>query len=126
MKKKRVFLVILTTILCCSFAVTSAWAGAKQRYRWEGVAIGIGAAILGSALLNTCYYPESPQPVYYKPRPVYCGPAPVYYRPAPVYYRPAVVCYTPAPARDGGNWKPYHRSLSGRCDPPRRSRFGDR
>lgn len=37
------------------------FAGDKQHYRWEGVAIGLGAAILGSALINSSqsrYQPE--------------------------------------------------------------------
>ena len=35
---------------------TSVWAGSKQRHRWEGVAIGVGAAIVGSALINHPIY----------------------------------------------------------------------
>ena len=66
MKKKKVFIIILTTILGLSFVVSSAWAGSKQRHIWEGVAIGIGAAIVGSALINhNRYYSHyGPPPVY--------------------------------------------------------------
>ena len=52
MKKKKIFIIMLTTILCLCFIATSARAGSKQRHRWEGVAIGLGAAIVGSALIN--------------------------------------------------------------------------
>ena len=48
MKKKNLF-IILALIFCLS-SVNSAWAGNVQRNRWEGVAIGIGAAILGYTL----------------------------------------------------------------------------
>ncbi len=52
MNKKKVFIIMLTSILVFCYAATSAWAGPKQRYRWEGVAIGVGAAIVGSTLIN--------------------------------------------------------------------------
>ena len=109
-------MVLVTTILCVYFLVTSAWAGPKQRYRWEGVAIGVGAAILGSALVNACYYPRpaSPAPVYYSAPPVYYSPSPVYYSPAPVYYGPPVVYYRPAPAY----YRPPVVLPYGGCKPP--------
>ena len=56
MKKKNLFIILTTLILCLSFMKPSAWAGNVQRNRWEGVAIGIGAAILGSALINHYRY----------------------------------------------------------------------
>jgi len=52
MKKIMVFIMIAAVSI--SFSVQSAFAGSKQHYRWEGVAIGVGAAILGHALLNSC------------------------------------------------------------------------
>lgn len=77
MKKKKIFIIIFTTILGLSFVVTSAWAGSKQRYRWEGVAIGIGTAIVGSALINQyrCYSYCGP-PLYYSFYYSYHGPPP--------------------------------------------------
>jgi len=59
MKKKNLFALLLTVILCISFLTPSVWAGSKQRHRWQGVAIGLGTAILGSALYkhyNREYY----------------------------------------------------------------------
>ncbi len=46
--------IIITTaaLLCLALAAPPAGAGAKQRHRWEGVAIGVGAAILGHALIH--------------------------------------------------------------------------
>ena len=47
---------ILTTIFVLTFTViflsSSAFAGSKQRHRWEGVAIGMGAALLGGAVVH--------------------------------------------------------------------------
>ena len=61
MKKKNLFIILTTLILCLSFMKPSAWAGNVQRNRWEGVAIGIGAAILGNALINHYRYSVSTQ-----------------------------------------------------------------
>ncbi|MDY6954209.1 MAG: DUF4149 domain-containing protein, partial [Thermodesulfobacteriota bacterium] len=116
MKSKGSVIVILTTILCCTLLVTSAWAGSKQRHRWEGVAIGIGAAMLGSALLNSYYYDQPPRPVYYRPRPL-C------YRPAPIYYGPVVVSYTEGPPRVVRCGTPY-RVATWRYKPPPPPRRG--
>ncbi len=52
MNKKKVLIVMFITSLGISFAATSAWADSKHRYRREGIAIGVGAAIVGSALIN--------------------------------------------------------------------------
>ena len=52
MKKKNLFIVVFITILCVTFLTSSAWAGEKHRYRWEGIAIGVGAVMLGHALFN--------------------------------------------------------------------------
>ena len=56
MKKKNVFIVLTTFIFCLSFMKPPAWAGNVQRNRWEGVAIGVGAAILGTSLINHFRY----------------------------------------------------------------------
>ncbi len=71
MNKKGVFIGVILATLCCFFAVNSAWAGNVQRNRWEGVAIGIGAAILGSALFNHHRNAQPPPPavVYHHPAP---------------------------------------------------------
>ena len=74
--KKRHFLTIAVILIFSIVAVTpSSWAGSPQSYRWEGVAIGIGAAILGKALLDQhrrAVVVESPQPavVEYRHHPV--------------------------------------------------------
>ena len=63
MKQKSLIIILITIVLSLSLIVSSAWAGSKQRHRWEGVAIGIGAAVVGSALLHN-YSPPPPKVVY--------------------------------------------------------------
>ena len=59
--KKRSFLIVLTAVLVSvCIGAGPAWAGNVQRNRWEGLAIGIGAAVLGGILLN--HYQSSRQP----------------------------------------------------------------
>lgn len=72
MKTKNLLIVVLTAVFLVSFLSAPAWARSPQHYRWEGVAIGVGAAILGSALLNNMYCQpySSPQPAHaYTPPP---------------------------------------------------------
>lgn len=45
-------IIAVTAAISLGLVSTSVWAGAKQRHRWEGVAIGFGAAIVGGALIN--------------------------------------------------------------------------
>lgn len=76
MKKKNLFILLLTALLCFSFLVSSGWAGSKHSYRRQGIAIGFGTAILGNALFNHykhSYYSHY-RPVLYHNRPVYSYP----------------------------------------------------
>ena len=93
MKKKKLLIACLTVTFFFSALVPSVWARDKNQYRWEGVAIGLGAAILGHAIISsscgslsgTVHVYESSPPVYYAP------PPPVYYAPPAqpqVYYAP--------------------------------------
>lgn len=59
---KKLCLVSLAVVFLLSLSVNPVFAGSKQRYQWQGVAIGLGAAILGSAIINNCSAPEG-QPV---------------------------------------------------------------
>lgn len=49
---KKILWIGLLAIFCAAASAPTAWAGAKQRHRWEGVAIGVGAAILGHAIIQ--------------------------------------------------------------------------
>jgi len=81
---KKLMISLIAILVCVSLLTAPALAGAKQQHRWEGLAIGVGAALLGSALLNshnnshnnavgneTASY-ETPVP----PPPRYCPPRP--------------------------------------------------
>lgn len=52
MKFTKSLIITVTTVLGFGLISTSVWAGSKQQHRWEGVAIGVGAAIVGSALIH--------------------------------------------------------------------------
>ncbi|HUV76886.1 MAG TPA: hypothetical protein VMW06_02400 [Desulfobacterales bacterium] len=92
MKKKNLIMVLLAMVFTLSFISPSVWAGSPQQYRWEGVAIGVGAAVLGGALINACIYPcPSPRAVYRYPCPPRYG-----------YYHP--------PRHHRGHWKAGKRS----------------
>jgi hypothetical protein len=54
---KRRFSLLLSAALLLVFIAPQAWAGSPQKHRWEGVGIGIGAAVLGGMLLNHTFGP---------------------------------------------------------------------
>ncbi len=102
MKKRNLIIVLLAMVFTLSFISTSAWAGSPQQYRWEGVVIGVGAAILGGALINGCIYPcPAPRVAYRYP----CPPPRVAYRyPCPPRYG-----YYHPPRHHRGHWKAKKR-----------------
>jgi len=67
MKTKKLLLCSLVTLLLMGLASSSSLAGSKQRHRWEGVAIGVGAAILGHAIYQAHQTVPRPQVVYGDP-----------------------------------------------------------
>jgi hypothetical protein len=67
MNKKKILIMLTVSLVCFFLIIPSSWAGAKQRHRWEGAAMGIGAAFLGHALYNQYYSQYTPAPVYHKP-----------------------------------------------------------
>ena len=75
MKKKSLLVLVLVTVFSLMLLSTPAKAGSKQSHRWEGVAMGIGAAILGSTLYNLhknyteCRPAPRPRHAYRHPRP---------------------------------------------------------
>lgn len=74
MKKKNPIIVVFITVLCVTFLTASAWAGKKDRYRWEGIAIGVGAVMLGHALLNQHHhFHQAPGPIHHPPVPRFRG-----------------------------------------------------
>lgn len=104
MDKKKIWTVITIGLVCFFLIIPSSWAGAEQRHRWEGVAIGVGAAILGHALFNQYYSHYTPAPVYQKAKP---------HRPRGHWeYRKVWV-----PPAYGKVWNPGHYNKRGRWVP---------
>lgn len=50
--KKRLLLIILVTALSLTLTTNSTWAGNTRHNRMKGIAIGLGAAIIGSIILS--------------------------------------------------------------------------
>lgn len=62
MKTRTGLIITIVAVASLFTASTASWAGSKQQHRWEGVAIGLGAAIIGSAIINhhACGYQGGP------------------------------------------------------------------
>jgi len=71
MKTKKLLISLSVAIITIAMITTPALAGSKQSHRWEGVAIGVGAAILGHAIYQAHKEASQPQVVYVEPAPVY-------------------------------------------------------
>ena len=72
MKKTMIITLIVLIAVAINLQASSAMAGSKQRHRWEGFAIGIGTAIIGSAILDNHHNHHRYQPAprhYRKPPP---------------------------------------------------------
>ncbi|MFC1532058.1 hypothetical protein ACFL7M_01650 [Thermodesulfobacteriota bacterium] len=63
MKKNTLLILISVPILSLMLLVNPVFAGNTQRHRWEGVAIGIGAAILGSTVYHYSKHHSNHRPV---------------------------------------------------------------
>ena len=109
----------IATVLCLAVFSTflmvpaSSWAGSPQSHRWEGVAIGIGAAIIGSALIRA--YHDTPAVTAPPHRPIAAYP---HYRPAPPqpagYWQARKVWVPPQYQK---TWNPGHYDRKGRWVP---------
>jgi hypothetical protein len=69
MKMKKLFIGLTIAVFTIGLVSSTAMAGSKQRHRWEGVAIGVGAAILGHAIYQSHKADHYPQTVYVEPNP---------------------------------------------------------
>ena len=69
MKTNKLLNVLFVALITVAVISTPALAGSKQRHRWEGVAIGVGAAILGHAIYQAHKNESRPQVVYVEPEP---------------------------------------------------------
>jgi hypothetical protein len=60
---KKIIIFSMAVIFFLSLLAPSAYAGSKQRYRWQGVAIGAAAAILGHAIVSSNRHDSPPERV---------------------------------------------------------------
>lgn len=67
MKTQKVILILMVTVLSTGLVSAVAMAGSKQHHRWEGVAIGLGAAMLGHAIYHAVDPGPRPHGVYVRP-----------------------------------------------------------
>ncbi len=90
MKKKTLFILFIGIVLAWTVTAPPVRAGSPQQHRWQGVAIGVGAAIIGGSLFHhsrmsrrhsrPAYYQTGPpQQVYAAPS---CPPQQVYVAPS--------------------------------------------
>jgi len=104
MKTKTVITVSLLAVFVSFTAIpSSAWAGSPRSHRMEGVAIGIGAAIIGTALISAYQHANQPAEVHY-----YYHPEP----PAPAGYWETQQEWVPPEYRK--QWNPGHYDRRGR------------
>lgn len=71
MKMKMLLVGLVIALFGSALVSSSVMAGSKQRHRWEGVAIGVGAAILGHTIYQTHKAEQQPQVVYVEPERTY-------------------------------------------------------
>ncbi|MDM8514586.1 hypothetical protein QUF76_00170 [Desulfobacterales bacterium HSG16] len=68
---KKLIITILIIVFSASLFTTQSFAGSKQKHRWEGVAIGLGAAALGGAILSNSRSKDNNRAVGYNNAPCY-------------------------------------------------------
>ncbi|WP_319410022.1 hypothetical protein [uncultured Desulfosarcina sp.] len=71
MKTNKLLISLVIALFGIALVSSSALAGSKQSHRWEGVAIGIGAAILGHAIYQSHMAVHRPEVVYVEPERIY-------------------------------------------------------
>ncbi len=111
MNAKRLMIIMLIAIFGLVCAAPSSWAGSPQQHRIEGIAIGIGALILGKAILDAAHgdhYPEVTVAAHYQARPAHYktgGPRKTQRVWVPAQYKRA---WTPGHYSHRGLWVPGH------------------
>jgi len=70
MNMKKLLIGIPVVLIASVLISAPAMAGSKQQHRWEGVAIGVGAAILGHAIYQAHKDAPTARVVYVEPTPV--------------------------------------------------------
>ena len=89
MKSKYLGIMGITLAAIITFTAAPGLAGDKQRYRWEGFAMGVGAAVVGHHIISHGHATPAAPVHYGPPAPVYTPPA--YCPPDRTHHRPAKV-----------------------------------
>jgi len=113
MKKNSLLILSIVTVVFVSIAANSAWAGNVQRNRWEGVAIGVGAVVLGKVLWDQYTHPR-PEPAVVYPEPQRRRPR-NHYRPRPSGHWEIRRVWVPMKHKKV--WNPGHYGRRGRWVP---------
>ncbi len=114
MKTKHLLISLIVTLIAATLIASPAMAGSKQRHRWEGVAIGVGAAILGHAIYQAHKESSHPRVVYVEPEP-----EPQYHPRRPFKHRRGHWEWTKTwvPPTFDKVWNPGHYNRRGRWIP---------
>lgn len=102
---KKTGIISLMIIFLVSFSMSPALAGSKERYRWQGAAIGLGAAALGHVIYQNARERHAPERVVVVERPVYAAPCPPPRCPGASFHEPRRVWVEPVRERV---WNPGH------------------
>lgn len=114
MKTKKLLISLTLAVFGMTLISASVLAGGKQRHRWEGVAIGVGAAILGHAIFQSHQAERAPQVVYVEPEPAPRYPHRPRYRPGHWEWQDSWVpptyekIWNPGHYNRKGHWMPGH------------------
>lgn len=114
MKLTRLLVPLMILVFGTTLLAPPALAGNKQRHRWEGVAIGVGAAILGHAIIQS-HRAEPQHPVVYAPpQPIYRhypgpGPRHGHWESRRIWVPPSYeTVWNPGHYNPKGHWVPGH------------------
>lgn len=102
---KKTGIISLMIIIIVSFSMSPVLAGSKQRYRWQGAAIGLGAAALGHVIYKNAQARHAPERVVVVERPAYASPCPPPCYPGACSYEPRRVWVEPVREQV---WNPGH------------------
>lgn len=120
MKIRNGFIAAAAVSATLVFAYPSAWAGSPQQHRWEGVAIGVGAAILGSALIyHHGIHIYTPARMVHSPRAPFRQHHPEIRHRHQSHWKPHYRGHRT-------HWKHYDRGLNGPYKRPMGPKYGNR
>ena len=110
MNGRKILITVLAAAVCCSLAVTSAWAGHRKRSNSDSVTIRIGIDYGFVSLGNACYDSRPHVRRGYHGPPVYRPPVVRYHKVRRHDYHSQRGRWWAPPRHDPyGHWKKHHR-----------------